>query len=78
MKDAKGHGSESHGGTIIQSGGLKGVNISPNYRSVSRMRPDQDMTDTQRTVADLRSRMSNTGPGHSTGLLQGIRNLLGG
>ena len=34
--------------------------------------------DAERTVADLRSRMSSTGDGHKAGLLQGIKNLLGG
>ena len=76
MKDALGHGSD------IRSGGLRGVTLGPNYRapiSGSKMRPDRDYkNDAERTVADLRSRMSSTGDGHKAGLLQGIKNLLGG
>jgi len=79
MKDAKGHGSDARGASIIKSGGLKGVSIGPNFRGTSRMRPDRDFkNDAARTVGELRSRMANTGDGHKTGLLQGIKNILGG
>lgn len=76
MKDAQGHGSN------IRSGGLNGVSLGEGFRasiSGSRMRPDRDFkTDADRTVADLRSRMQSAGPGHKAGLVQGIKNLLGG
>lgn len=83
MKDAKGHGSNGRGGvSIIQSGGLRGVGLSNNYRAPlagANRRPDRDYTsDAARTVGELRSRMANTGDGHKTGLLQGIKNILGG
>lgn len=84
MKDARGHGSDSRGAAFAlapaqtrNSRTLNGVGVSSTgYFGPSRMR---DTTpDVARTVADLRSRMSNTGPGHKTGLFQGIKNLLGG
>ena len=82
MKDAQGHGSNSRGdaySTSRPAGSGLPFHVSQNFGAVSRMRPDRDFkTDADRTVSDLRSRMSNTGPGHSVGLLQGIKNLLGG
>lgn len=70
MKDARGHGSE------IRNAGLRGVTLAPGFRAVSHMKPVP--TDTARTVQDMRARLAGTGPGHAIGLMQGIRNLLGG
>jgi len=83
MKDAKGHGSDSRGNTVFgtafkNAGTLTGVRMSNDFRSSGRALAPQQRTDTQRTVADLRSRMNSTGPGHQTGLWQGIKNLVGG
>lgn len=88
MKDARGHGSDGKGGGGRGPLGFRGG--SSVYRSQpfeiahgaqfgpSRMKSDRDFkSDADRTVHDLRSRMSNTGPGHQTGLMQGIKNLLG-
>lgn len=82
MKDARGHGSDSRGAAFAlapaQARNPRTLNfgVSPTgYFGPSRMRDTKP--DAARTVADLRSRMSNTGPGHKTGLLQGIKNLLG-
>ena len=76
MKDARGHGSD------IRSGGLRGVTLASGFRAPSQagaMRPDRDFkTDADRTVAGLRARMAGTGPGHQTGLMQGIKNFIGG
>ena len=77
MKDARGHGSESRGAMSRPAGSGLPFHLGRGFSAVSRMKPDRDMTDTQRTVSDMRSRMSGTGPGHSAGLLQGIKNLLG-
>ena len=89
MKDAKGHGSDSRGG----SGGTPGFGShvlkyrGPNVAEPTAMKtslsrgtlsPGYAKEDNARTISDLRARMSGTGPGHATGLLQGIKNLLGG
>lgn len=83
MKDAKGHGSEGRGvgaASTIKSGGLRGVGLAFGATMPSdRMKPDRDYkNDAERTVADLRGRMTGTGPGHQAGLLQGIKNFFGG
>src|ERR1700726_4138503 len=74
MKDARGHGSDGRGN--------KGIPLAPGFHAPSQanaMRPDRDYkNDAERTVADLRSRMTNTGPGHQAGLFQGIKNFIGG
>lgn len=74
MKDARGHGSDGRGN--------KGIPLAAGFRAPSQanaMRPDRDYkNDAERTVADLRQRMADTGPGHQRGLVQGIRNLFGG
>jgi hypothetical protein len=76
MKDARGHGSD------MRSGGLRGVTLGPDFRApigAMKMRPDRDFkNDAERTVYDLRQRMASAGPGHKTGLMQGIKNFLGG
>jgi hypothetical protein len=73
MKDARGHGSDGRNN--------KGVPLAAGFRAPSQanaMRPDHDYkNDAERTVANLRQRMGSTGPGHQTGLMQGIKNLLG-
>ena len=71
MKDAYGHGSNGRDN--------KGIPLSPGFRAPSQMnamKPDRDYkNDAERTVADLRTRMAATGPGHQAGLVQGIKNL---
>jgi hypothetical protein len=54
--------------------------LSPGFKSAggAGMKPDRDTSDAARTVSDLRSRMATTGAGHKTGLMQGIKNFLGG
>ena len=42
---------------------------------LGRRVPSQDNLDTMKTIADLRARMSGTGPGHQAALKQGIDNL---
>jgi len=74
MKDARGHGSDGRAN--------KGIPLAAGFRapmSGAAMRPDHDFkTDADRTVAGLRARMVGTGPGHQTGLMQGIKNFIGG
>jgi len=78
-KDARGHGSDGGTGTF-KTAGLKGVGIGANYHAAQdRMRSNQDFNSpAARTVFGLRQQMASTGPGHRAGLLQGIKNLLGG
>lgn len=94
MKDAKGHGSDARAaGAFVRRVSGEGARNSPSGRPLmaqlapearfpsqaNAMRPDRDYTsDTARTVFGLRQRMQATGPGHRTGLMQGIKNLLGG
>ena len=92
MKDARGHGSDSRGG-IGPEAKARARAAFLNYRGPTlqeaarrgaafgggRGKPlPQDNLDTRRTVNDLRSRMTSTGPGHMAALMQGIKNLLGG
>ena len=79
MKDAKGHGSEGRGGdrAVPFDRSKIGMTVGANF-SDRPLRGVGDRTDTQRTVANLRARMQDAGPGHQSGLLQGIKNLLGG
>jgi len=77
MKDAHGHGSDSGNPSTIKSGGLRGVGIAGGF-SGKPLAPRQPTSEAMRTVADLRSRMSSAEPGHSSALMQGIKNLLGG
>ncbi len=73
MKDARGHGSEARGGAVSLQEAQK-----PGVRSSARGTPlPQDNLDTMKTIADLRARMSGTGPGHQATLGQGVRNLGG-
>jgi hypothetical protein len=82
MKDSGGHGSSGRGG--FKSGRPTGsglpFGVRQGFQTKSGMKPDNDRTnnDANRTVADLRSRMSGTGPGHQSALWQGIKNLVGG
>lgn len=73
MKDALGHGSDGRAN--------KGIPLAAGFRAPSQagvMKSDRDFkTDADRTIAGLRSRMTNTGPGHQAGLMQGIKNLFG-
>jgi hypothetical protein len=82
MKDAHGHGSDSGNPSTIKSGGLRGVGLAAGYSApigAANRRPDRDFkSDADRTVYDLRQRMASTGPGHTAGLMQGVKNLLGG
>ena len=75
MKDAKGHGSEARGGgpTSLRDAERPGIR-TPGSRGPSL---PSDNIDTMKTIADLRARMSGTGPGHQTVLSQGIDNLKG-
>jgi len=75
-KDAQGHGSEGRGARPFDRSGI-GMTASAQF-SGKPLRGVSNQTDTQRTVADMRTRMQNTGPGHQTGLMQGIKNFLGG
>jgi hypothetical protein len=78
MKDAHGHGSNG-GSTTFKTAGLKGVGLSANFSAPSMMKSGRDFkTDADRTVYDLRQRMAGAGAGESHGLMQGIRNFLGG
>lgn len=76
MKDANGHGSEGRGAVPFDRSKI-GMTVGARF-SNRPLRGRGDQTDTQRTVADLRTRMQSTGPGHQTGLMQGIKNILGG
>jgi hypothetical protein len=79
MKDARGHGSEGRGGDSAINDRLKRPRIGMTTDAVfSNRRGVGDRTDTQRTVANLRTRMQNTGPGYQAGLSQSIKNFLGG
>jgi hypothetical protein len=76
MKDAHGHGSDGRGSFGQRQPYAQGRNlfsIAPGASFKSRPK-----TDAKRTVEDLRNQMRFTGPGHRTGLMQGIKNLLGG
>jgi len=84
MKDAQGHGSNARGSfglrsaPTIKTGSLKTVGLNLGFRASSAMKPDHDYrTDADRTVAELRSQMQNTGQGHQTALGQGVKNLSG-
>ncbi len=84
MKDAKGHGSESRGGSDFAPGAqhifkpnIPAAAISGQF-SRGNISPRYAAEDTKRTVSDLRARMSDTGPGHAAALWQGIKNLVGG
>ena len=80
MKDAKGHGSDARGNSAINDR-LKRPRIGMTVDAVfSRQvgRSNIMPSEGQRTVNDLRNRMQDTGPGHQAGLLQGIKNLVGG
>ena len=80
-KDSGGHGSEGGRGGVsrpVGSGLQFGVASKFKSKGGAGMKPDHDMSDAHRTVSDLRSRMSGTGAGHQTGLMQGIKNFLGG
>lgn len=89
MKDALGHGSNSRGGggnygdprlrgnysdTRIKTAGMRGVGLAPGFHATARPMPG----DAARTVFGLRQQMTNTGPGHRAGLIQAIKNFLGG
>jgi hypothetical protein len=78
MKDAKGHGSDAYGDSLVNDR-LKRSRIGMLTSAVfsNRHGGGGDRTDTQRTVVNLRTQMQNTGPGHQAGLLQGIKNLMG-
>lgn len=76
MKDARGHGSNSRGSFGQRQPFAQGRNlfaIQPGASFQPRAK-----TDAKRTVEDLRNQMRFTGPGHRAGLMQGIKNLLGG
>lgn len=82
MKDAKGHGSEARGATTRGSGAPYTTPTvqeaaRPGVRTPGGWGPQlsQDNLDTMKTIADLRARMSGTGPGHQAALKQGIDNL---
>lgn len=79
MKDAKGHGSEGRGSdrAVPFDRSKIGMTVGAHF-SDRALRGVGNQTDTQRTVADLRARMASTGPGHQSGLWQGVKNLLGG
>lgn len=81
-KDARGHGSEGGRGGVsrpVGSGLQFGVASKFKSKGGAGMKSDRDHTsDAARTVSDLRSRMATTGAGHKTGLMQGIKNFLGG
>lgn len=85
MKDAKGHGSNPRGAA---GGSESGQFVAhPTVQEASRPgirtpvgRPERmpsDNLDTMKTIADLRARMSGTGPGHRDALGQAVRNLEG-
>src|SRR5208283_1628581 len=89
-KDAKGHGSNSRGGGQPSLADMRAVDphygapslrdaTRPGIRTPGNRGPSlpPDKIDTMKTIADLRSRMSGTGPGHQTALAQGVRNLGG-
>ena len=85
MKDSKGHGSDPRGTTrgsgepyttpTVQEAARPGVR-TPGGGFPAKMASDN--LDTMKTIADLRARMSGTGPGHQAALGQGISNLQGG
>lgn len=73
MKDARGHGSDSRGGSVpFKTAGLRGVGLALNAKFEPRYSNSKDVVDS------LRSQMRGTGAGHQAGLLQGIKNFLGG
>ena len=76
MKDAKGHGSEGRGGDRAVPFDRSKIGMTIGARFSGKMLGPQ--SDNARTIAGLRTRMQNTGPGHQSGLLQGIKNFLGG
>jgi len=74
MKDAKGHGSDPRNRMpTIEEASRPGIR-SPAGAGKPMA---SDNIDTMRIIADLRARMSGTGPGHQAALGQGIRNLQG-
>lgn len=77
MKDAHGHGSDPRGigggFSTFKTGVLKDVGVSHDARFSPKA-----YGNINRTVASMRAQMQNTGAGHRFGLMQGIRNLLGG
>lgn len=90
MKDARGHGSELHGGLPVQqSKGFsnppspltargRGIMPSKPYRD-SPPAPAQQHTDTGRTVFGLRQRLAQAdSPGRAHAILQAIKNFAGG
>lgn len=77
MKDARGHGSDGRDGGSF--GKRQQIGISMNGPGFSRrILSPQDRSETQRTVARLRGQLVSTGPGHTSALMQGIKNILGG
>ena len=88
MKDAKGHGSDSHSGsTIIQSGGLRGVGlkIGASFPSqANAMRPGRDFkNDADALIAILKALPRQTGfdeismPGERSGRTEAQRRKSG-
>lgn len=75
MKDSRGHGSNGREALPFDRskiGLATGAQFSGRVLGYDQFKPQ-----TARTVADLRNRMRNAGPGHSHSLVQGIKNLLG-
>ena len=82
MKDARGHGSDTRGefrpnDPMPMKHGMIGFRTGgPGFSG--KVLNAGAMSDAQKTVARMREQLQSTGPGHSAGILQGIKNLLGG
>jgi hypothetical protein len=77
VKDPRGHGSDGRDGGSFSKRQQIGISmLGPGFSG--RQLSPQTKTQVQRTVTQMRERLHNTGPGHSSALMQGIRNLLGG
>jgi hypothetical protein len=79
MKDAHGYGSNGRGAP----GSFNGIAVHQNFRAPlagQKMRLDRDFkTPADRAVYTIRQQLASAqGEGHKDGLMQGLKNLLGG
>ena len=80
MKDARGHGSDGRGGGSSASDYLKRsqIGLAPGRGFSGKQLSGSTLSDTQRTVGRMREQLQYAGPGHSAGIIQGIKNFIGG
>lgn len=76
MRDARGHGSDprnsASGSQRFKTAGLRGMGLAPGATFLPRY------GNAKQVVEAMRAQMRTTGPGHRAGLMQGIKNFLGG